>query len=298
MAKAPNTLRAYRSDWADFTAWCERHGQRALPATGETVALYLSDLASTAKVATLTRRMSAISQAHQVDDHESPIRSAAVRTLMAGIRRAKGTTPRQKAAAHIDTIRAMIGALDSSPLALRDRALLLAGFAGAFRRGELVSLDREDLEFSTKGVVVTLRRSKTDQEAEGRKVAIPYGSNLATCPVRALEAWLGWSRIHTGQIHTGPLFRSINRHGKMQPCRLSDKTVARVVKKHAAQCGLDPEAFAGHSLCAGFATSAGRAGVEERDIMRQTGHRSTVMVRRYIREGALFRDNAADRVGL
>jgi site-specific recombinase XerD len=293
MAKAPNTLRAYRADWADFTAWCQRHGRDALPATGETVALYLSDLASAAKVSTLTRRMAAISQAHDVAGHESPIRSAAVRTLMAGIRRAKGTAPQQKAAASIDTLRAMVGALDDSPLGLRDRALLLVGFAGAFRRGELVSLNRGDLEFSAKGVAVTLRRSKTDQEAEGRRVGIPYGSNPATCPVRALERWLQWS-----EITRGPLFRYINRHGQMQPGRLSDKAVALVVKRRVAACGLDPGAFSGHSLRAGFATSAGRAGVEERDIMRQTGHRSTVMVRRYIREGALFRDNAAARVGL
>lgn len=212
---------------------------------------------------------------------------------MQGIRRTKGTAPVQKAPAHIDHIRAMVRALDVGPLGLRDRALLLVGFAGAFRRAELVSLDREDAEFTSEGMVLTLRRSKTDQEAEGRKIAIPYGSNVATCPVHALQVWLEWSGITVG-----PLFHSINRHGQMQPGRLSGKAVALIVKKHAERCGMDADTFAGHSLRAGFATTAGRAGVEERDIMRQTGHRSTVMVRRYIREDALFRDNAAARVGL
>jgi len=204
-----------------------------------------------------------------------------------------GTAPIQKAAALTDDIRAMIDATDAGLIGLRDRALILLGFAGAFRRSELVGLTVDDCAFGKDGLTVTLRRSKTDQAEAGRKIGIPYGSNPETCPVRNLQSW-----IEQGGVSGGPLFRSINRHGQVQPVGLSGIDVARVVKKLAERAGLDSAKYAGHSLRAGHATSAAIAGASERSIMNQTGHRSVQMVRRYIRDGSLFRENSAGKLGL
>lgn len=293
-AKADNTLKAYRTDWADFTTWCEARGMKAMPAEASTVALYLTALIRAGRShSTLQRRISAISQAHQAARQENPTRSADVKVLMAGIRRTHGTAQVGKAPAVIEDVRLMVRALPSSLLGDRDRALLLVGFAGAFRRSELVGLDVADVNLTRDGAIVTLRRSKTDQEGQGRKVGIPYGSRPDTCPVRALERWL-----EVSGLSEGPLFRPITRHGHMQPERLSDKAVALVVKRYAEAAGLDPAKYAGHSLRAGLATSAAAAGASERAIMAQTGHRSVNMVRRYIRDGSLFRENAAATVGL
>jgi site-specific recombinase XerD len=293
-AKAANTRRAYRSDWNDFDVWCTVHHLPSLPASANTVGLYLTALADQGrKASTIGRRVSSISQAHQAAGFESPTQTAAVRALLAGIRRTIGTAQTGKAPAVTEDIRAMVAGLPENLLGLRDRALLLVGFAGAFRRSELVGLDVSDLEFNRDGLTITLRRSKTDQEGEGRKVGIPYGSNPETCPVRSLRAWLDASAIEAG-----PVFRPVNRHGRMQPDRLSDKAVALVVKRRAEAAGLEPAKYAGHSLRSGLATAAAAAGASERAIMAQTGHRSVNMVRRYIRDGSLFRENAAARVGL
>jgi integrase len=216
-----------------------------------------------------------------------------VTNTMKGIRRTNGTAPAQKAATLIDDIRAMVNATDSGLIGVRDRALILLGFAGAFRRSEVVGLSVEDCVFGKDGLTVTLRRSKTDQAGAGRKIGIPYGSNPETCPVRNLQSWIE----QTG-ISGGPLFRSISRHGQVQPGALSGIDVARVVKKLAQRAGLDAAKYAGHSLRAGHATSAAIAGASERSIMNQTGHRSVQMVRRYIRDGSLFRENSAGKLGL
>ena len=295
-SRAANTRRAYAADWRDFRAWCVLHGRPSLPASPETVALYLSDLAERCKTSTLQRRLAAISQAHQAAGqhaHEVPTKHATVRAVMSGIRRTKGTAQRGKAAAVTAVVRAMVEGAPDRLLGQRDRALLLLGFSGAFRRSELVALDVEDLEFTGDGLVVTQRRGKTDQEGEGRKIGIPFGGNPDTCPVRAVREWLD-----AAAIMAGPVFRSVNRHGQVQSGRLSDKAVAIVVKRHAPAAGLDPARYAGHSLRAGLATAAAAAGVSERSIMNQTGHRSVPMVRKYIRDGQLFRDNAAASVGL
>ena len=292
-AKARNTVRAYRSDWSHFETWCHQHGVASLPADVETVASYLSDLAATSRVSTLQRRVAAISVAHKMAGHGSPTSSAAVRALLAGIRRSLGTKPGAKKPALTDDIRAMLDCLPDSLLGARDRALLLLGFAGAFRRSELVGLDVQDLEFTDDGLVITLRRSKTDQEGETRKVGIPFGSGPTTCPVRALRSWLDQTAINEG-----PVFRSVTRHGKLQPGRLTAQSVALVIKRYAQLIGKDPAVFAGHSLRAGHATQAAANGASERSIMNQTGHKSLKMVRRYIREGSLFRENAAARLGL
>jgi integrase len=212
---------------------------------------------------------------------------------MKGIRRTLGTAPNQKAPTLTDDIRAMVDATDAGLIGVRDRALILLGFAGAFRRSEVVGLDVEDCTFSKDGLTITLRRSKIDQQAAGRKIGIPYGANPETCPVRVLQGWIEEARI-TG----GPLFRSLNRHGRLQPGRLSSAGVARVVKKLAERSGLDEAKYAGHSLRAGHATAAAIAGASERSIMNQTGHRSVQMVRRYIRDGSLFRENSAGKLGL
>jgi integrase len=216
-----------------------------------------------------------------------------VRNTLKGIRRTLGTAPAQKSPALTADIRAMLDATDSELIGARDRALVLLGFAGAFRRSELVGLDVADCAFGKDGLTITLRRSKTDQQGAGRKIGIPYGSNPETCPVRTVQAW-----IELAAIEDGPVFRSISRHGRVQPGRLSGIDVARVVKKLAERAGLDAVKYAGHSLRAGHATSAAIAGASERSIMNQTGHRSVQMVRRYIRDGSLFRENSAGKLGL
>jgi site-specific recombinase XerD len=292
-AKAASTRRAYQSDWRDFSAWCELRGLATLPAVAATVALYLSDLADRRTVSTIQRRLATISQAHQTAHLDTPTKAAEVRAVMQGIRRAKGTAQRQKQPAVTQVIRAMVAQLPNGPLGVRDRALLLLGFAGAFRRSELVALDIADVSFTADGLIVRLPRSKTDQEGQGATKGIPYGSNPTTCPVRVLRAWL-----EAGGVTCGPIFRPITRHGHIQPRRLSAYAVALVVKRAAAAAGLDPAAFSGHSLRAGLATAAAAAGVSERAIMNQTGHRSVTVARRYIREGSLFRENAAASVGL
>jgi integrase len=237
--------------------------------------------------------LNAIAEAHKATSVESPTHSSLVRNTMKGIRRTLGTAPSQKAPALTDDIKTMVEAADAGLIGARDRALLLLGFAGAFRRSELVGLAVEDCAFGRDGLTVTLRRSKTDQEGVGRKVGIPYGSFPATCPVRNVQEWL----TQTG-ITTGPLFRSITRHSKIQEHGLSGIDVARVVKKLAQRVGLDAAQFAGHSLRAGHATAAAIAGATERSIAQQTGHRSLQMLRRYIRDGNLWRENSGGKLGL
>jgi integrase len=216
-----------------------------------------------------------------------------VTNTMKGIRRTKGTASAQKTPALTDDIRAMVDATDHGLIGARDRALVLLGFASAFRRSEIVGLDVEDCAFGKDGLTIKLRRSKTDQDRVGGKIGIPYGSNPETCPVRVLQSWM-----EQAGITTGPLFRSISRHGHVQPGRLSGIDVARIVKKLTERAGLDAAKYAGHSLRAGHATSAAIAGASERSIMNQTGHRSVQMVRRYIRDGNLFRENSAGKLGL
>jgi len=292
-SKAENTLRGYRADWRDFCSWCQARCLCPLPASPETVAAYIAECAGRLKVGSIQRRLNAIGEAHKAAGYESPTASAMVRNTLKGIRRTLGTAAVQKAPALTDDIRGMIAATAEGLIGLRDRALILLGFAGAFRRAEIVALDVADLEFSRDGLTITLRRSKTDQNGDGRKIGIPYGSNPDTCPLRTVQAWL-----ELAGIGAGPVFRSINRHGRILPGRLSPADVARVVKKLAMRAGLDPAKYAGHSLRAGHATAAAISGASERSIMNQTGHRSVQMVRRYIRDGSLFRENSAGKLGL
>lgn len=293
-SRAPNTSRAYGRDFDAFRAWCAERALCSLPADGPTVALYLAALADERlSVATIGRALVAINQAHKLAGHEGPRSHRAVRETFKGIRRTLGTAQRGKAPMMPEVIRTAAAVGRDDVLGARDRALLALGLAGGFRRSEIVSLDVSDLDFRTEGLVITLRRSKTDQEGEGRKVALPYGSTPATCPVRAVRAWLS-----AASITEGPVFRSVNKAGRVAVERLSDRSVANIVKGAAERAGLDPAAYAGHSLRAGLATAAAKAGKSERAIMRQTGHKSERMVRRYIRDASLFDDNAAGGIGL
>jgi site-specific recombinase XerD len=295
-SKAPNTLRAYRADLADFTRWCKELGHESLPAEPTTVVLYLTALAQAgAKASTIQRRLSALSQAHKLAGHvPSPTVDHHVKMAMAGIRRRLGTRPEQKVAVITQELRQLLTVTPDDTLAgRRDRALLLLGFAGGFRRSELVALDVGDLDETADGLRVLIRQSKTDQEGEGREVGIPFGQHPETCPVRALRTW----RTASGIVE-GPLFRGVNRHEQLQDGRLTDKSVALIIKRAAERAGMDPARYAGHSLRSGLATAAADGGASERSIMRQTGHTSVLTVRRYIRAGSLFRENAAAYLGL
>lgn len=294
-ARAGSTLRAYAHDWQQFGSWCEQSGFASLPAAPQTVVLYGTDLVKNGgrKLNTLARRLAAISQMHQRCGFESPTRSWGVKQFLQGLRREMGIAPARKRPVLVSDLKQMLAELPESLLGKRDRALLLVGFTGAFRRSELVALNAEDLEETAAGLVLTLRRGKTDQEGEGRKIGIPRGADPDTCPAAALQDWRA-----SAHIEAGPIFRVMNRHGQVLAKRLSAEAVAIVVKRCVAKLGHDPAAFAGHSLRAGLATSAAAAGKSERAIMNQTGHRSVATVRRYIRDGSLFLENAAAKIGL
>ena len=292
-ARADATKRAYRSDWADFTEWTCTRGFATLPADPAAVILYIADLAKRCKPSTITRRLSSISIAHQDAGLPSPTTDQHVRDVVRGIRRTLGTAQREAAPATIAEIRRMVWSLGDSVLDTRDRALLLVGFAGALRRSELVALDVGDLEDRAEGLTAMIRRSKTDQEGEGRRIALPFGIDPMTCPVRALQKW-----TEVAGVAEGAIFRPVNRGGRVGTSRLTDQTVGLVVKRCASLAGLDATRFSGHSLRAGFATTAAAAGANERAICNQTGHRSTAVLRRYVRHGTVFIDNAVGQVGL
>ena len=292
-AHANNTQRAYRSDWRHFEAWCQAQGREALPATPETLARYLTEMADQLSVGTLSRRLSALSAAHDAGGFESPAGSPLVRTLLRGIRRSKGVRPKAKRPLLVEDLEAGLELMPDSTAGLRDSALLLAGFAGAFRRSELVGLDWEDLEFGEEGVKITIRRSKTDQEGMGRILGIPRSNRMKLCPVRALERWRTVSGFEQGAV-----FRAVAPDGSTGLKRLSDRMVARIVQRWMSRAGREATAYGAHSLRSGLATAAARGGASERSIMRQTGHRSTVMVRRYIQEATVFEENAVLSTGL
>ncbi len=294
-ARAGSTLRAYTHDWKQFRTWCESNLLVALPASPQTIILYSTDLIKNShkKLNTLTRRLAAVSQMHQQAGFESPTQAWAVKQFLQGLRREVGVAPIRKRPLLVEDLERILPQLPETLLGQRDRALLLLGFTGAFRRSELVGLNVGDLEETSDGLIATVRRSKTDQQGEGRRVGIPQGAEQTTCPLWALEQWRT-----AAHIDRGPLFRVMNRHGQVLEKRLSAEAVAIVVKRYIQKLDVDPAAFAGHSLRAGLATSAAAAGKSERAIMNQTGHRSLTTVRRYIRDGNLFRENAADKIGL
>ena len=282
---ASSTRVAYQSDLKHFAEW-----GGALPATPEIIAAYIAAYAGTLSAATITRRVATLSKAHQAMGGDNPCQSALVKATLQGLRRKHGTAQKQAKALTREDLFAMLNHLADSMKDVRDRALLLVGFAGGFRRSELVGLDVADIEHVRQGIIITLRHSKTDQEGAGRKIGIPYG-RTRHCPLAALTDWLTRSGITEGAI-----FRPITRHGYLQPERLSGDAVSEVIRERLAAAGLDPEGYSGHSLRAGFATSAAQAGASTIKIRQQTGHSSDTMLARYIRDGELFVGNAAGAI--
>lgn len=272
--RATSTKRAYMSDWRDFAAWTDRHGYQSMPADPAVVALYITDLASRLKPSTITRRLAAISVAHKQAGHPTPTSHNDVRAISTGIRRTLGSAQREAAPLSVGDLRSMLAHLPDTLIGQRDRALLLTGFAGALRRSELVAIHVGDLQPREEGLAITLHRSKTDQEGAGRQVALPYGHDHHTCPVRAIAAW----REAAG-IETGPLFRAVDRHGRLGDEQLRPGAVNLIVKTAAVRARLDPTQFSGHSLRSGFCTTAAAAGATERAIATQTGHRSMNVLR-------------------
>jgi site-specific recombinase XerD len=293
-SRAEATLVAYESDWRSFSTWCAALGLSPLPAAPGTVAGYLVELADAAddrsprRIATLRRRLAAISEAHRMANAPNPTGDALVRETMAGLRRVLGVAPTRKRGITTGDVRAAVMALGERPIDRRDRALLLLGFAGGFRRSELVGLDVDDLEDHPDGLLVHLRRSKTDPEGVGRRVEIAYGQADATCPVRATRRW-----IDTAGITSGPVLRPVDRHGHIADERLRPQAVARIVQKHMMRLGHPTSEYSGHSLRRGMASTAARNGAPERTIMRATGHTSTETVRSYISDAEIFTDPAS-----
>ncbi len=291
-AKAPNTVRTYLSNWKQFEDWCREQGLRSMPADPSTLALFLSQDADEVSSSTLRLRLTAVSKIHELSGHESPAKDPLVRSTWEGIKRMKGVMQVGKAPLLTDDIVAMVHALPDTLQGIRDRALLLVGFAGCFRRSEITALRLEDVRFVKEGLVVVVKRSKTDQSGEGYKKGIPYGQTAA-CPVKALQLW-----IECAGLDSGPLFRKIDRHGNIGENPLSGNAIALIVKRTALAAGLDAADYAGHSLRSGLATQAAISGVDEASIVRQGGWKTERMARRYVRDGSLFRDNAASKVGL
>jgi integrase len=289
-SKSKRTKQIYKAAWADFREFCEMTQASPLPATSASVAAYVVHLAEEQKVSTIQLKLAAIAEAHQVAHAPDPTKDVDVKLLMAGIRRELGTAPEKKAPLLREQLEAMLNALPPTLVGTRDKAIILIGWAGAFRRSELVGLDVDDVHATRDRLTLRVRRSKTDPEGKGMTKTIPVldgdpsagsgGSPLD--PARALRAWLAASGITSG-----PLFRAIDRWGHVRKTRLTDKAVALIVKAAARRAGLDAEKFAGHSLRSGFITEAASAGVLSRDIMAQTGHKSERVMQGYIQDAGL-----------
>jgi site-specific recombinase XerD len=280
-ARSANTRRAYKTAWEAFCAFCATTGSSPRPADASLMADYLTHLAESGrKVATINMAASAIPAAHRTSNLADPTKDESIRLLLTGIRRKLGTAPAQKAPAMRAELTRMLGSLPAGLAGSRDRALLLLGFAGAFRRSELVALDVADLQFNTHGLVATVKRSKTDQEGAGVLKHVPQLQARALCPVTAVRAWLD-----AAEIRSGPVFRKVDRWGHVRPGRLNDRAVALIIKRAAAGAGLEPRQFAGHSLRAGLATQAAADGVDTLAIREVTGHKSDAMLARYVRSG-------------
>jgi integrase len=277
--------RAYRADIRHFEA-----SGGSIPSAPDQVAGYIAEMAETHTVATIQRRLAGLAKAHRAKGFDDPTKAEIVASTLRGIRRARGTARREAKALQRDDLFAVLSCMGDRPIDIRDRALLLIGFAGAFRRSELVGLDWEDFEQVRQGLVIHLRRSKTDQTGQGRKIGIPFG-RTRWCPVQHLDQW----RSVSGEA-PGPVFRGMERSGRTSGVRLSAEAVSIVVKKRVAAAGFDPEVYSGHSLRAGLATSAAMVGALSHKIREQTGHASDAMLARYIRVGSIFTDNAAGAV--
>lgn len=289
---APATWRSYRQSCQHFGEWCQRHGLSPLPADERTIALYLADIASEYSVSTICARLAGINAAHLAYGAPSIRSSEAVRRVWKGIRRSKGIAQQRKAALVTEQIAQIVAGLPDTMRGKRNKVLILLGFMGAFRRGELMGVEVQHLQFCAEGVVVTLPRSKTDQQGSGYVKGIPFGKNPATCPVRALRDWLD-----SAGITEGPVFRPVDRNGHVRKGGLTDQSVALIVKEAAAAAGLSGD-YSGLSLRAGFATAAVQAGETMLNIMRQTGHKQPSTLMRYVRHVNVWKDNPASGIEL
>jgi len=281
-SKASNTLRAYKSDYKDFSRFCFNNGFKSMPSEAKIVSLYLTYLSKSCKFSTLKRRLASISVIHKLSGHYIDVKHPMITENLMGIKRIKGSYQKAKKPILINDLKLIVNVIDKDKKEknrFKNRALILVGFAGGFRRSELVSILYEDVDFVSEGVKIFVKRSKTDQSGEGMTKGIPYFSNPEYCPVISLKNWLEKSEIKTGKIFD-----------------MSDKNVALIVKKYTAIAGLDSNKYSGHSLRSGFATSTAELGAEERSIMAMTGHKTTQMVRRYIQEANLFKNNALNKI--
>jgi len=295
-SKANNTTRAYKSDFKDFGLFCSKNGFNSLPTEPKIISLYITHLSTkNLKISTLKRRLVSIGVIHRLKGHYLDTKHPAIIENLMGIKRRKGSAQKGKKPILINHLKSIVNVIDKQNKdelkKLRDRSIILIGFSGGFRRNEIVSLDFEDLDFVNEGLKITIRRSKTDQFGDGSLKALPYFDNSQYCPVMSLKNWLKISKINSG-----PLFRRFLKGTKLSDKRLSDQTVALLIKEYLNIAGIDSKNYSGHSLRSGFATSAADAGVEERSIMAMTGHKSTEMVRRYIKEANLFKNNALNKI--
>jgi site-specific recombinase XerD len=295
-SKANNTIRAYKSDFHDFELFCIQNGFKSLPSEPKIISLYLTSLSSKdIKMSTLKRRLVSIGVIHKLKGHYLDTKHPLIIENIMGIKRRKGSAQNGKKPLLINNLKALIKAINRSNLnpiiKFRDRTIVLIGFSGGFRRNEIVSLNYDDIEFVNEGMKINLRRSKTDQYGEGFLKGIPYFDNPVYCPVVSIQNWLKIS-----EINSGPLFRRFSKGAKLTEIRLTDQTVALIIKKYLQLAGIDSKNYSGHSLRSGFATSAADAGAEERSIMAMTGHKSTEMVRRYIKEANVFKNNALNNI--
>ena len=282
-SKSANTLRAYKSDYSDFSLFCTKNNFNSMPADPKILSLYLTHLSQTLKFSTLKRRIASISVIHKIKGHYIDTKHPLIIENLLGIKRSKGSNQKAKKPILINDLKEIINVIDETKnrdyIKIRDKALILIGFAGGFRRSELVAIEHEDVEFVREGVKIFVKRSKTDQSGEGMTKAIPSFDNIKYCPVSNLENWI---------------FTQANKKGKI--FEISDRSVALIIKKYANLAGLDATKYAGHSLRSGFATSTAESGAEERSIMNMTGHKTTQMVRRYIQEANLFKNNALNKI--
>ena len=284
-SKAINTLRAYKADYKDFAFFCSKNNFQSMPTQPKIMALYLTHLSKTSKYSTLKRRLASISVLHKMKGHYIDTKHPIIMENLMGIKRVNGSNQKGKKPLLINDLKVLIEAIHQSnekdKRKIRDKSLILIGFSGGFRRSELVDIEYEDIDFVKEGVKIFVKRSKTDQSGEGMTKAIPYFENENFCPVKALKKWIEEADLKEGKIFN-----------------ISDKSVALIIKKYADYAGLEAHRYAGHSLRSGFATSTAESGAEERNIMAMTGHKSTEMVRRYIKEANLFKNNALNKIKL
>ena len=294
-SKAINTLRAYRSDFKDFAAFCAKHGFKSMPTDPKVVSLYLTHLSKTSKISTLRRRLVSISVVHKLKGNYLDTKHPVIIENLMGIKRTKGSKQTGKKPILISHLKQIINVINEQNIEeivkLRNKTLILIGFGGGFRRTELISIDYEDLEFVNEGVKIELRRSKTDQFGEGMIKGLPYFSNETYCPVMNLKNWLKISKIKTG-----PIFKRFAKGSVLTNSRLTDQSVVLIIKDCLKLAGIENNNFSGHSLRSGFATVAAESGADERSIMAMTGHKTTQMVRRYIREANIFKNNALNKI--